>query len=216
MPGGEPVSFARGGLCFSFRGAVLVQRGLALLGVVRGRGGWRWPPVCYTNLVAGDAVPACCCATHTRALDGLTGKDFGAREAGVQGGRCKVEGARNNSRLASRGHPSMTLAVAAVSLLRLRRPAPLGVKGRAGQARTGQARPGQSGKEGGRAVAACFLSALWTKMIERACCLTRLPCPILSYPVQAGLRDPTLQSTRHLRRMLLTGSFGHLPRDFST
>lgn len=63
-----------------------------------------------------------------------------------------VEGARNNSRLASWGHPSMTVAVAAVSLLGLRRSAPLGAKGRAGK--------------GTRAVAACCLSALWTKVTD--------------------------------------------------
>lgn len=73
----------------------------------------------------------------------------------LEAGRAAVEGARNNSRLASWGHPSMTVAVAAVSLLGLRRSAPLGVKGRAGK--------------GTRAVAAsCLsgLSALWTKVTD--------------------------------------------------
>lgn len=70
-------------------------------------------------------------------------------------------GGRNNSRLISWGHPSMTPAVAAISLLGSRRFAPLGAKGRAGQSRAGQSRAGGKAREEG---CGGFLSGLWTRM----------------------------------------------------
>lgn len=45
-----------------------------------------------------------------------------------------MEGGRNNSRLPSWGHPSMTVAVAAVSLLGSTRSAPLGMSEGQGRA----------------------------------------------------------------------------------
>lgn len=72
-----------------------------------------------------------------------------------------MEGGRNNSRLASWGHPSMTVAVAAVSLLGSRRSAPLGAKGRAG---AGQ----EQGREGRREGCGGLLSAVWSERVHAA------------------------------------------------
>lgn len=153
----KPVSFARGGLCVFCFVIVSVQRGLSLLdcGSRAGRSGEVAARVLYKPNLSRAMLCLVLCHTHAHHTPHTNEHWTAGRAAILEAGRAGVEGARNNSRLASWGHPSMTVAVAAVSLLGLRRSAPLGAKGRAGK--------------GTRAVAAsCLsgLSALWTKVTD--------------------------------------------------
>lgn len=99
----------------------LVQQHHTLLGVWFERGPDVVAPVCHTNLSR-----ALLCHTnverHSTAQDREGGREAGRQAGrlgneGSEGGRWEVEAGRNNSGLASWGHPSMTLAPPAVSLL---------------------------------------------------------------------------------------------------